>query len=922
MPSWTPAPHARLLALTRRLRTRWARIASSGRLIATGRARLGYGAAGNGALTRGRFQSHADDPHIALLGVPATASREAALFKVAVADLARELVAPVLYLDHGNGFSDSATVPLLGVDDLLVGEIPTLANLRALRLDPSEQACGLTLGTAEIVQARAMDPAELDLLDQARTLNPDAVFRDVALNGVVIEKLSGVRGGATPGELVFLDGDPRVILRLDLACAPAAAILRFHLAPESDAPAEPRLFFDPDGAGYAQERSVALARQDDGGYRADLIAPTADLSLRWDPSSRRGRMRLLSIDARAATLDDLADAQLDGALVETTRQLSADEARARAAELSVVFNVQGPNAAVAAGYDYGRWIALNDRLTDADRRAMAAFLPTLKRRPRFAFVVPTYNTDPDLLTACIASMQAQTYPDFEICIADDRSTDPRVGELLRRAAAKDARIKLAFRETNGHISRASNTALEMASGDFVVLVDHDDIVPEHCLATVAAYVDRHPDARVFYSDEDKLDPQGRRVEPYFKPDFNRFLLFGQNMVSHLGVYDRALLATIGGFRESYEGSQDYDLVLRCLRECGPEAIVHIPHVLYHWRMTPGSTAASIDEKQYAAPAARRALDDYFRAEHLPLVSAPGAAPGITGLDVLPDQRQTPVSIVIPTRDGRELLAACIESLAPSLDDQTEVVIVDNGTREPAALAYLAELAARERFKIVEAPGPFNFSRLCNLGVEAARGEIICLLNNDTELLAHDWLKRARALLALPEVGAVGARLVYPDLTLQHFGLILGMGEHGVAGTPHRGLAFDATGPFGRARLIQAFSAVTAACLFVRREDYLAVGGFDLDLPVAYNDIDFCLKLGAAGRQVLCDPEILLIHKESKTRGADIDEARAERLRNDAALMRARWGARLDRDPFYNPNLTLDRDDFSFAARPREPYPWR
>jgi GT2 family glycosyltransferase len=265
-----------------------------------------------------------------------------------------------------------------------------------------------------------------------------------------------------------------------------------------------------------------------------------------------------------------------------------------------------------------------------------------------------------------------------------------------------------------------------------------------------------------------------------------------------------------------------------------------------------------------------------------------------------------------------LLAPCIKSLDGHRGERVEIIIVDNGSVEPETLSYFAELQKNPSIKIVPAPGQFNFSAICNIGVAAAAGDIVCLLNNDTELVSQDWLKRARAFLSISDVGIVGARLLYPDQTVQHFGLYLGMGAHGVAGTPHRGKPSSDFGPFGKARLVQEFSAVTAACLFVKRSVYDAVGGFDPELRVAYNDVDFCLKVRALGLKIVCDPDIVLIHKESKSRGMDDDGSKAKRLEDEAAIMRSRWGDVLSADPYYNPNLTLERDDFSLATKPRTP----
>jgi GT2 family glycosyltransferase len=494
--------------------------------------------------------------------------------------------------------------------------------------------------------------------------------------------------------------------------------------------------------------------------------------------------------------------------------------------------------------------------------------------------------------------------------------------LLRRFERSDPRIKVEFRKDNGHISEASNSALALAKGDYIVLVDHDDAIPAHCLAVIARAINDHPGAQVLYSDEDKLDTDGVRRDPYFKGAFNEYLMFGHNMVSHIGVYSRALVTSIGGFRKGYEGSQDYDLLLRCLDQCDASRIVHIPHVLYHWRMLPGSTAVSADQKSYAIDAAQRALNDHFDRRGLPYRSIDGVAPGLSGLAIRPMQASPLISVIIPTRDGLDLLSACIDSILLFRDEALEIIVVDNGSVQDETILYLEKMAMAGLIRVVQSPGAFNFSHLCNLGVEAATGEIICLLNNDTEVLAADWLQRARAHLSVPQVGVVGARLLYPDRTLQHFGLYLGLGAHRIAGSPHRGLPEASFGYFGKARLIQEFSAVTAACLFVRRSDYEAAGGFDEALAVAYNDVDFCLKIRDLGLKVICDPDITLIHKESKSRGADTDPRKAARLEDEAQLVRDRWGERLTDDPYYSPNLTVDDDDMSMAPRPRVTLPWR
>lgn len=571
--------------------------------------------------------------------------------------------------------------------------------------------------------------------------------------------------------------------------------------------------------------------------------------------------------------------------------------------------------------DYEAWLARHADATPVQLEAMRAAALAQTDRPSFSFILPVYNPPPDLLDACIASLRTQTWPDLEICVADDASTDPDVAAVIRRHARQDPRVRAVRRPRNGHIAAASNSAVALASGDFLVLVDHDDLVAPYALQMVAHYLRQTPDADILFSDEDKVSDAGHRFSPYFKSGFNQALMFCHNMVSHLGVYRRSLVEAVGGFRSGLDGSQDYDLFWRCYERTRPERVVHVPYVLYHWRTTPGSTAVSADAKSYAFAAAQAAINGHFERTGAPLRCVDGFAPGVSGV-VGVAERRTPVSIIILTKDRPGDLKACIRSLLPTLDPDDEVLIVDNGTTHPGALKYLAGLEAEGAATVIRDPRPFNFSALNNLAAARAKGEILCFLNNDTEVTTPGWLGRARQLLAWEAVGVVGARLLYPDGRLQHFGVILGAGPHRVAVHAHHGLDGAAGGYFGKARLLAEFSAVTAACLFVRRADFEAAGGFSEVLAVAYNDVDLCLKLRGRGLKVLCDPEITLIHKESRSRGRDDAGPRAERLAREAALMRDRWGEVLDDDPFYSPNLSLDGAPFSLAESPRTPPPWQ
>jgi O-antigen biosynthesis protein len=537
-------------------------------------------------------------------------------------------------------------------------------------------------------------------------------------------------------------------------------------------------------------------------------------------------------------------------------------------------------------------------------------------RTLISIVMPTYNTPENWLRRCIDSVLEQTYPYWELCIADDASTHPHVRRVLEAYSAKDPRIKVAWRTHNGHVSAATNTALSMARGDFVALLDHDDELHPQALSTVVYYLHQNPHWRLVYSDEDKIDEEGRRFDPYFKPDWNPDLLFGQNCVSHLGVYSRALVDAVGGFREGLEGSQDWDLALRCVEHLRFEEIGHIPKVLYHWRAIQGSTARGVDQKGYAHHAGLRALREHFARQ--------GAAVDVMELDgirgafrvrrALPDDHPL-VSIVIPTRDKVDLLRRCVASILELTTYRCyEIVIVDNQSSEASTLEYLSEVEGHHRVRVLKHDLPFNYSRMNNDAVRQCRGDLICLLNNDVEVITPDWLEEMVSHALRPEVGAVGAMLYYPNDTIQHAGVIIG--AHGVAAHPYSGMPRGYHGQMARARLTQAMSAVTAACMVVRRETFEKVGGLDSALQVAFNDVDFCLRLRQRGYLNIWTPFAELYHWESASRGLEDTPEKYERFEREVDFMAHRWHSQLASDPYYNPNLTLSGEPFALAFPPR------
>jgi len=442
------------------------------------------------------------------------------------------------------------------------------------------------------------------------------------------------------------------------------------------------------------------------------------------------------------------------------------------------------------------------------------------------------------------------------------------------------------------------------------------------LYLVACEINHFPDANIIYSDEDKIDESGRRFGPYFKSDWNPDLFHAQNMVSHLGVYRSSLVRELGGFRAGYEGSQDYDLCLRCVARSKDEQIRHIPFVLYHWRAIAGSTAQGMEHKPYAENAAVRSLIDHFIDKNSDTKISVGKFPGTYNV-IYPMPSPLPlVSLLIPTRDCCDVLKKCVESILSKTDyPNYEIVIIDNQSSGQNTLEYFKMISKYPKVKIISYDAPFNYSKINNWGVSQVHGELIGLINNDIEVISVNWLSEMVRHAVRPQIGAVGAKLLYPDGTVQHGGVILGIG--GVAAHAHLRFYGAEAGYFGRLALAQNLSAVTAACLVVRREIFQHVGGFEEEhLSVAFNDVDLCLRIREAGYRNLWTPSAELFHHESYSRGLEDSQEKKHRFSKEIAYMVERWGRILTEDPYYNPNLTLEYSDFSLAWPPRVWRPWQ
>ena len=566
---------------------------------------------------------------------------------------------------------------------------------------------------------------------------------------------------------------------------------------------------------------------------------------------------------------------------------------------------------------YDAWVATHDALSAADVDAMQADMEAMAARSApvgFSVVVPCYNTPADLLAECIDSVERQIYPHWQLCLANDASTEPHVAEMLDAAAARDPRIQVVHRPTNGHIARASNDALALAQKEWVALLDHDDVLAPHALYMVAKAIAQTPEAGLVYSDEDKLDQDGRRCDPYFKPSFNADLLRGQNYISHLGVYRRDIVTRVGGFRPAFNGSQDYDLVLRVTEQLRPDQVVHVPHVLYHWRMTPGSAALGPESKPYAYVAAELALQEHLERTQRKARVRPSLYPGQFHVKYAIGPHLPKVSIVIPTRDNVPVLDRCLETLrATTHYPNYEIVVVDNDSATEQSRRYMAQLAKKPGVKCLHYDHPFNYAAINNWAVAQTDGEVVVLLNDDVEIIEADWLEELVGQALRPEIGAVGAKLLFPNRTVQHAGVVLGMG--GVAAHVFRGIPAGEPGYFCRALLAHNVTAVTAAALAIRRSTFDEVGGFNERLAVAYNDVDFCLRLYCAGYDNLFTPHARLVHHESVSRGADSFDGRPG-FRDEWRWMDRHWRALIADDPNYNCNLTLSHTDYGTAESPR------
>jgi GT2 family glycosyltransferase len=555
-----------------------------------------------------------------------------------------------------------------------------------------------------------------------------------------------------------------------------------------------------------------------------------------------------------------------------------------------------PGNRAGAANEYQNWFARH-RVTPAQADDMRREARTFSHQPLISIITPVFNTDALWLEEAIASVERQVYENWELILIDDGSTARETLELLANVENRDPRIRLCRSEKNRGISFASNLGLEAARGEWIALLDHDDLLEPDALFQTVKLLSEHPDADLIYSDEDKLTEAGFDA-PFFKPDWSPDLFLSHNYLCHFTTIRLSLVREVGGFRAGYDFAQDYDLFLRITTQS--QRIHHVARILYHWRRSAGSTAISIRAKPEALEAARRGLIEHLARLHQPgHVAIDWRTHGFRIRREITEEKK--IAIIIPTRDRIDLLARCIASIeAKTAYENYEIIVVDNDSRSDEAREYFSNLPHR----LLSFSGPFNYSAINNFAVEKAEAPWILFLNNDTEIIEAEWLTAMAEHIQRPDVGAVGARLIFRDETIQHAGVVLGV--RGLAKHAFCGFPAEAPGVCRQIQMGRNYSAVTAACLLTKRDLFQEVGGFDEErLPVIFNDVDLCLKMRQAGYLIVYTPFAKLIHEESATRRASVEPP-------EAAILRERWPEAVTRDPYYNPNLSRDQADFSLG----------
>ncbi len=743
----------------------------------------------------------------------------------------------------------------------------------ALRPDPETAAAGLV---------RALAPRRV------LSIGPGAAELAAALAALGVE--------VAPG------GQPDLIVSTGPVAEGTAAGLASHgasilLAGADPAPETLRLF---EGLGFAPQPGFDAGFLGGGVLLRRTNRPPSELAAVVEALERQ-QLALDRLEGHVALSVARVDEILNSRIWRTLRASAVPLLKlARGIRLRLV-----PGRTDSGVSPYDRWIEEFERRDDPWTKLK---LRALTERPLVSILVPVHRPAPADLERAIASVRAQSYPNWELCLADDSSGSPEIAAALACAAAADARIRVTALPNSGGISAASNAALALAGGEYVALLDHDDELSPDALLHVVNAIGRHPTPAFIYSDEDKIDAAGNRCDPFFKPDWSPDLLLSENYCAHLLVARRELVEQVGGFRSEYDGAQDYDLVLR-LAALGRE-VVHIPKVLYHWRAAAGSVAADPEAKPYAVEAGRRAVEDSLCRSGLRTTVVEGCRPGRLRIRYAIPAGSHAV-ILIPSGGNTAALRTCLESLAAKTDyADYEVLVIDNSRGRSIERLVTSWGRGGHKARILDWRGrPFNYSAMNNAAARECGGPLLVFLNDDVEVMEPGWLEAMIELGAGPEAGAVGAKLLFPDGRIQHAGIALDILASG--GHPFRGLDGASRHYFDFPDVIRNVSAVTGACMMVRAAAFEQAGGFDeARFPISFNDVDLCLRLGRMGLRNLYTPHAVLRHRESLTR------SRRNLVFDPAgvAALRSRWQDLLDADPYYSRNLTRTSEDCSVRLR--------
>ncbi|NIE57911.1 MULTISPECIES: glycosyltransferase family 2 protein [unclassified Burkholderia] len=689
-----------------------------------------------------------------------------------------------------------------------------------------------------------------------------------------------------------------------------------------------RLYVDT-GSGFSDAESFVIPAARSGNIKEIIKIPRNTRRLRLSPMRGEGAVRLEFLRITEISCLERIARMVEWTIGDIIKFKDTDRARKyNITWRRLLVDLKGAYAECArlrfhsAPLDYRSYVEKFDTLSEFDIVSIRRHMGSFAKRPLISILVPVRGVSMRYLESTVQSVLVQIYENWELCIAVDGAAESEIASYLKSVSEKDDRVKVILLDSGGYVSVAENGALELATGEFSTILGQGDVLSPHALYLIALKINEADNLNIIYSDNDEIDENDNRDNVCFKSSWNPDLFFSRDMISRSATYRTSLVREIGGFRVEYEGGQDCDLTLRCVKSSASSQICHIPRVLYHFRGCSKSGLVDPDAEGDVCNARERALSEFFKDQPGVSVSR-GELTGTYRVRYPITMPAPKVSVIIPTRDGGPLLKKCILSIFDETDyENVEIVVVDNQSKDRETIDFLRSLSLRGNVTVLGYDFPFNYSSINNFAEKYASGDVLCFLNDDVEAIEPDWLTEMVSHALRPDIGAVGAKLLYADGFVQHAGVVTGIG--GFASHAHRLYPATHPGYAGRAALVQNFSAVTGACLVMRREIFRAVGGFDEEnLPVAFNDVDLCLRVREAGYRIVWTPYAVLHHFESYSRGDDqMSAEKRARFNREKSFMLSRWSTDQSDDPYYNRNLTLDREDFTISDFPRMYAPWK